>query len=89
MLGDRAKRRPLDFGDTVGRSRFIEATTLRPNGQANRPCLRAPKDARRTRSGLNARLGSDLLVRELRDVRSLGCMFDGNGADVALGIDIE
>jgi hypothetical protein len=46
-----AERRPLDFGSTVGSPRFIEATTLRPNGQANRPCLRAPKDARRTRSG--------------------------------------
>jgi hypothetical protein len=31
-----------------------------PNDQVNRPCRRAPKDARRTRSGLNAWLGMSI-----------------------------
>ena len=38
---------------------------------------------------LNARLGRDLLVRELRDVSAFGSMFDRDCADVAFGIHVE
>src|SRR5438552_14483063 len=41
-------------------------------------------------AGLTLKLRSrHLFVRELRNARSLGCVFNCDGGDVALGVDVE